>query len=105
MVAAAHTKWNIVYDISARKIYFRSVAGPTLKYLSLKDFDFSCSNPMLMLDVNASIKGDVSEEFISYDHDINLSTFMTVLNRVKIKVPRKDIEALMRHFESFQCTE
>jgi choloylglycine hydrolase len=36
VVAAEHTKWNIVYDISKRQIFFRSVASPTLKYLSLR---------------------------------------------------------------------
>jgi len=46
VVAAPHTKWNIVCDIARREVRFRSVASPTVKHLSLRAFDLSCEAPL-----------------------------------------------------------
>jgi len=103
VVAAAHTKWNIVYDIAERQVFFRSAASPALKYLSLKDFDFSCSTPLQMLDINSAIEGNVSKSFIPYDHDKNLTVFKTLCARYKIQISEEDAAGLMKHIESFKC--
>jgi len=103
VVAAPHTKWNIVYDIAKREVWFRSVASPTVKHLSLDDFDFSCGPPLLMLDMNAALEGDVEEFFTPYDHDVNLNVFRTFCARYGIKVSAEDAASLIRFWESFEC--
>lgn len=104
-VAAAHTKWNIVYDIAARQVFFRSVSSPTVKYLSLADFDFSCSAPLVMLDINTQRTGDVSRFFVPYDHNMNLSIFLSICASYDIEISRDDAEKLMRHIEGFACDD
>lgn len=103
VVAAAHTKWNIVYDISQRQIYFRSFASPTLKYLSMDHFDFSCSAPLLMLDINAALEGNVEKNFVPYDHDVNLTVFQTLCARYQIDIATETVEGIIRHIESYEC--
>ena len=104
-VAEPNTKWNIVYDIKQRQVFFRSEASPTLKYFSFKDFDFSCSAPSLMLDINFAIEGDVSKYFIPYDYNINLKIFKTLCDRYNLNVSLKAAEDLVKHLESFKCSD
>jgi choloylglycine hydrolase len=103
-VAAPHTKWNIVYDIAKREIYFRSDQSPTYKHISLSAFDFSCEAPELMLDVNAPLEGDVEEHFIPYDYEVSLNVFRTFCERYGIKVSEEGALDLTRFFEGFECT-
>ena len=37
------TKWSIVYDISTKKIYFKTEQYSQSRYLSFAAFDFSCN--------------------------------------------------------------
>jgi penicillin V acylase-like amidase (Ntn superfamily) len=103
VVAAPHTKWNIVYDISRRQVYFRSIASPTVKYLSLNKFNLSCSAPLLMLDINAPLKGNIEESFKPYNHEANLAVFQTLCARYGIELSTEDAINIMKHIESFGC--
>lgn len=103
VVAAPHTKWNIVYDIAKRKVWFRSVASPAVKYLSLHDFDLSCKAPLLMLDMNAEVGGNVKKSFTPYNHDVNLKVFRTLCHRYGIEISEEDAIGIIRLFERFKC--
>lgn len=105
VVAAPHTKWNIVYDIAKREIWFRSVRSPAVKHVSLNDFNLSCSAPLLMLDVNAPLEGNVKQAFIHYDHDTNLTVFRMLRDRYKLDISEEDTVGIVRHFESFKCAQ
>lgn len=102
-VAAPHTQWNIVYDIPKREVWYRSVASPAVKHVSLGAFDLSCDAPVLMLDVNADLEGDVEPFFEPYDHDVNLAVFRTLCARYEIDVSADVAAGIMRHFEEFDC--
>lgn len=105
VVAAPHTKWNIVYDIAKREVWFRSAESPNIKHLSLHAFDMSCDAPLLMLDVNAPLTGNVEQSFIPFDHDVNLAVFRTLCAVYDIKVSEKEAVDLMRLIESFECAQ
>lgn len=103
VVAAPHTKWNIVYDIAKREVLFRSVASPAVKHISLRAFDLSCTAPLLMLDMNAALDGNVEKSFKPYDYDVNLKVFQTLCSRYGIEVSTEDAVGIMQLFESFEC--
>lgn len=103
VVAAPHTRWNIVYDISKREVTFRSVQSPNVKSFSFDAFDFSCDAPVLMLDVNAALKGNVEEAFSAYDSETNLRVFSTFCARWGIEVSDKDAQGIMELFDGFDC--
>jgi penicillin V acylase-like amidase (Ntn superfamily) len=105
VVGAPHTKWSIVYDVAKREIWYRSAASPAVKHVSLGSFDFSCEAPLLMLDVNAALDGDVGGFFKPYDHYDNLSGFRTFCDRYGIKVSSEGAAELMQLFEGFGCAD
>jgi choloylglycine hydrolase len=104
-VAAPHTRWNIVYDISARKLYYRTDRSPTYKHVSLDAFDFSCSAPFLMLDVNAQLEGDIEEHFVPYDAAISREVFSTFCSRWGVEVSEAGTDALMEIINAYECAE
>jgi len=103
VVGAPHTRWSIVYDIPEREVWFRSVRSPALKHMSLRDFDLSCEAPLLMLDVNAALEGEVKDAFRPYDHDVNLALFRTLCARFELDVSAQTADQLMELIEGFEC--
>jgi len=98
-----YTRWNVVFDIVQREVHFRTVASPMVRRLSLRSFDLSCEAPLLMLDVNARIEGNVDQSFLPYDHDANLEIFRTFCDKWGIEVSEEGAVELIRFFESFEC--
>lgn len=102
-VAAPHTRWNIVFDIADRDIYYRSDQSPNYKHISLDAFDFACDAPKLTLDVNAPLEGDVEEHFTPYDPEVNFGVFRTFCERYGIRVSEQDAVDLTGFFDGFEC--
>lgn len=65
------TQWSIVYDLKNLSIYFRTLGNQRIRHFDLKSFDLSCSTPVRVLDVQAELSGDISDEFIDYTYQIN----------------------------------
>jgi len=65
------TKWSIVYDIPNLTIYFKTLSNEKVRYVSLRDFDFSCESPVLVLDVNSDFQGNVRNMFTKYTKKVN----------------------------------
>lgn len=66
-----HTKWSIVYDLAAMRVYFRTLVRPQVRYVDLGRFDFACDSPVRILDINGDYEGDVSRRFEPYTHQAN----------------------------------
>ncbi len=66
-------------------------------------FDLSCAAPVLMLDINALLEGNVAESFVPYDHDVNQELFQVFCGRWGIDIYASSTIELMALFESFQC--
>ena len=105
VVAAAHTKWSVVYDVAKRGVWFGSAAGPTGKYISLKSFDLSCGAPLMMLKVDSPIKGNVEKNFVPYNRDTNLEAFYTYSAPAGLEITPEDVADLMRTYGSFACAQ
>jgi len=58
-----NNKWQVLYDLSTMKMYFRSYKSELVKELSFSSFDFTNGNPQLFLDIHTNIEGDVSNNF------------------------------------------
>ena len=71
-VAQPHTQWSIVYDIASRRITWRTAANREVRSLALAALDFSCINPVRVLDVDAG-KGDVAPLLRDYTTAQNLA--------------------------------
>jgi penicillin V acylase-like amidase (Ntn superfamily) len=67
----SHTKWSIVYDISNRKIYFKTLGYAAIKNVAFSAFDFNCSLPSKAWDMNQAGKDDVTKLFGDFSLEMN----------------------------------
>lgn len=63
------TRRQIVHDITNRRIWFETSTTRTRRYVDLNTFDFSPQTPVLVLDLDAKLSGNVSDAFTEYDAD------------------------------------
>lgn len=63
---------DVIYEIDAGRLHFRSPAASALKTLSLADLDFSCATPVQMVDVHDAEGGDIQSRLRGYTRDVNL---------------------------------
>jgi penicillin V acylase-like amidase (Ntn superfamily) len=66
-----HTKWSIVYDLSNKKIYFKTFGYTQVKNMSFSSFDFRCSTMAKAWDMNQATKGDIAALFVPYSQEMN----------------------------------
>lgn len=73
-VAQPHfTKWSIVYDISNRKIYFKSSELLQVKSFSLTDFEYACPAKPMSFNMSDDNKGDIGKKFTVFSNEENKS--------------------------------
>jgi hypothetical protein len=58
-------KWSIVYDLTNRRIHFRTLDNPEIRTVRLNGFDFSCASPVRVFDLDQSGTGDVTPFFLT----------------------------------------
>jgi penicillin V acylase-like amidase (Ntn superfamily) len=66
-----HSKFRIVYDVKAGRIYFHTKSTPGIRVIDFRRFDFSCGTPAKVLDMLADLKGDVTGRFQDYTSEAN----------------------------------
>lgn len=65
------TKWQVVYDIPGRRIWFRTLQNKRKKQITLSDFDFKHDTETLIIDVNIDGEGSVQKQFRRYTAKLN----------------------------------
>src|SRR5690606_23394465 len=65
------TQWQIAYDITNRKLYFRTMSHRPVREIALKQFNFDNTQPALVLDMDAKLEGDVTSRFEPYTAEHN----------------------------------
>lgn len=126
-VAQGHsTKWSIVYDINNLKVYYKIFETPTLtntqiiflkeegvaktKIVDLKECDFICSSPSLVMDLELEKEGLVNSSFIKYATSINkeyISKAFDYFGRlgIPIHISDEELNYLAKYPESFRCID
>jgi len=101
------SEWSIVFDAVKGQVFFHTFANRNIRRFSLASFDFSCSTPVTVLDIQADTHGDVSSAFIPYTREINLER----LKKASLQKNRytdlddEEIERLARYPETTRCTQ
>jgi penicillin V acylase-like amidase (Ntn superfamily) len=67
-----HTQWSIVYDIKARRAYFRTRTARDVRWIDFDGLALDCNSPVRMLDMNAPLSGDVAKALKPYNTDANV---------------------------------
>lgn len=66
-----NNKWGILYDIRRFRLYFYTDKGPQLRWVDFSAFDFSGSQPAMVLDINRDLAGDTASHFTPFDPATN----------------------------------
>ncbi len=118
------TKWSIVYDITAMKIYFKVFETPTivgeqkifvrttgeakLKIIDINSMDFSCAYPGKALDLDYDGEGEMNANMVNFNTELNHSfivkafTFFTGWG-IPMGLSNADMRSLAAYPESFGC--
>jgi choloylglycine hydrolase len=80
------TKWSIVYDITNKKIHFKTAEHKLVKSFDLAAFDFSCTSTARAYNMNQKGEGDISGRFISYADDANRKMMKQAFDESKTQV-------------------
>ncbi len=105
------TRWNIVYNIPRRMVFFKTTAHRRLKMIRLEAFDFSCAAPVMMLPVDTEADRVVNEAFTPYDPRQNRALLEAVFKTledpgaVKETLPAGLIRKMAEYPSTCSCLE
>ena len=99
------TKWSIVYDITNKKIYFKTEPNKDIKHFQFSSFDFACNKPAKMFNMNQDVKGEIGNRFILPDKRVKQQLLKQAVSESCSRVPisKKEEEALLSYEEGISC--
>lgn len=101
----SNSKFRIVYDIKAGRIYFRTKSTPEVRSINFRQFDFSCGTPVKILDMLADLKGDVTSQFQDYTWEANFNLIKKAFSETSFLkgTPETALDRLSKYPESLHC--
>jgi choloylglycine hydrolase len=81
------TQWQIVYELRARRVHFRSRRHPAVKTVALGAFPPGCAAPVLMLDIGSDRGGDVASTFVPFREEANRALVEATLRSRRAELP------------------
>jgi choloylglycine hydrolase len=70
-VSVSRTMFGVVYDVSRRRIYFRTKGNPSIRLVDMNAFDFACGSPVKVLDLAVRGSGNMTARFSRYTYEAN----------------------------------
>ncbi|HEX2534363.1 MAG TPA: linear amide C-N hydrolase [Chitinophagaceae bacterium] len=100
-----YTKWQIVYDISNRQVYFETSGNKGRKALDFSSVDFSCAGTSLALDLQEARTGDVARQLsrLSPAQNKALIERSAFESRSQLRIDPLSIEGAAAFFERVRC--
>ena len=102
-----HTQWSLVYDQSNFRIYFKTRGNRNIREIDGKSFDFSCRTPVMILDINAELSGNVTGRFVEYTRSLNRNLTANSFNKAVYlsKFPEEEFDAIADYPDTTVCGE
>jgi penicillin V acylase-like amidase (Ntn superfamily) len=99
------TKWSIVYDVTHKKISFKSNGYDEIKTISFSSFDFGCTSSPKMFNINQPGKGDVSNSFNNFSINESRPLVEAAVNESKqeVTIPEEMKEAILNYTKEIRC--
>jgi penicillin V acylase-like amidase (Ntn superfamily) len=102
------TAWSIVYDLRNMKLHFKTFENRSVRVIELDAFNFTCSSPVLVLDMAEDLSGDVSDKFVEYTPAINEDLVTSVIAAYKeagflTEMPDMAVQFLVTYPERLSC--
>ncbi len=62
-------EWSIIFDVRKNSVYFKTRLNPEIKSFSMDEIDFSNNTPVLILNMDINIGGDVLSQLHPYSNE------------------------------------
>ena len=100
-----YTKWSIVYDISNKKISFKTADYKNVKSFSFGAFDFACSANSLMFGMNQAASGEIAGRFIVQDKQVKraITEKAVMESRQYVNISEADKKTLLEFEDGVRC--
>ena len=96
------SKWNIVYDLEKRTIYFRTLTSSAIKHVSLDDFEADCAYGRHVLDIDHPVAGHARDAFAEYTIEANKALIDKTLATIP-DLPPLVVDLLAAYPDSLTC--
>ena len=104
----APTQWSIVYDITGRKISFKTKDNTNIRTISLNDFSFHCSDTIVTTNIQTNITNLMPENFHSYtiaEAKLHLRSVYDEVPFTKGKIPDQMLDEILMVTNKNTCTD
>jgi hypothetical protein len=101
----SYTRWSIVYDLRAGRVYWRTRENRRVRSVALSAFDLSCASPVKLLAIDEG-GGDMARRFADYTPEANRRLVTSSVRQTEFLagMPPEAIAEAARHPESTSCT-
>jgi penicillin V acylase-like amidase (Ntn superfamily) len=100
-----YTKWSIVYDITDKKIYFKTEKFKQVRIVNFSSFNFSCDAASKTMDMNTAEHGDISKYFKDYSNHTNQLVFEKTVKQSssRIELKQEEKQAVVAYPDAIHC--
>ncbi len=88
------TKWNIVYDLNNKKIYYKTNKSLAIKEIKLQNFNFNPNAVPLHVNLNNFYTGNIYDYFIPFSNDINYELKVNSLGLTGVPLEKDEIKLI-----------
>ena len=99
----SYSVWNVAYDLTEAEISFRTNSKTSSREFNTRGFDYSCKSPVLTLDMDENLSGDITNRFVFYSAEKNASMIEKSLEGNPLAGLIKN--KMMRYPETTVCQE
>jgi choloylglycine hydrolase len=97
------TQWQIVYELRARRVHFRSLRHPRIKTVALGAFPPACAEPAMMLDMASNQAGDAAPAFVPWREEANRALVEATLRSRRAALPAGTTRGVAAHPATLVC--
>ncbi|HEY6978200.1 MAG TPA: linear amide C-N hydrolase [Chitinophagaceae bacterium] len=100
-----YTKWSIVYDITNKEIHFKTRGNSNIKIIRFKGFDFSCTSPAKMYNMNQQDTGDITANFILPNKELKRNVIARAVTESSkyVTISDEEKERMLIYEEEIKC--
>lgn len=105
-VANDDTRWNIVFDPSARTVSYRTVVSPEIRSLALDEVDLTCRPEPLYLDIDSDSAGstaDLLEPLYQEENSQYVEAAFSMFPAFQRFGPSFGASIAMAQFDAYRC--
>jgi len=104
-----YTVWQMVYDVPARQIHFRTLSNPQTRRIDLKALNFACNRPVQCVDIQSNPATGDTLPFQNFDEAAHRDYLLKFVTQDSLKQTVGDlsqmIEPLLFTLRSYKCAD